>query len=124
METTEKKILLADDSSVNNLLLQDILEESGYQVIVAESGKKALKLLPKEKPDLILLDIMMPVMDGFQVLEKIKSEEELKFIPVIMVTAKSTQFDKKRAIELGAADYIIKPIDVEDTIERIQRALK
>ncbi|MFW5886379.1 MAG: response regulator [Bacteroidota bacterium] len=118
-----KKVLLADDSSVNNLLLQDILEEHGYQVVVAESGKKALQLLPKEQPDLVLLDIMMPVIDGFEVLEKIKADEKLKHIPVIMVTAKNSPVDKKRSIDLGAADYIIKPIDVDDTIEKIKKAL-
>lgn len=123
VNTKKNKILLADDSSVNNLLLQDILEEKGFKVTIAESGKIAFKILKKEIPDLILLDIMMPFMDGFEVLKRLKTDINTKDIPVIMVTAKNTQYDRKRAEELGAINYIVKPIDIAKTIKIIKDTL-
>lgn len=123
-KNTKSKILVVDDSSVNNLLFQAILEENGHSVLLTFNGNEALKIAIKEEPDLILLDIMMPGMSGFEILEKIVSDDKLKHIPVIMVTAKIDNTDKKKALEMGAIDYIVKPVDIDNTLERVEHALK
>lgn len=120
----KKKILIIDDSSTNVLLLQDILEEFGYNAIIKSDSIEALKCVPEEMPDLILLDIMMPGLSGFKFLEKLGQNNLINKIPVIMVTAKSDSTSKKKAKDLGAIDYIVKPISVEDIIERVEKALQ
>lgn len=123
MTKEQKKILLIDDSSVNNLLLQNILEDEKYTVLVAFSGKEGLNMIKEEKPDLILLDIMMPRMDGMEVLEKIVSDDETKDIPVIMLTAKIDSADQQASLEMGAVDYINKPVDIDNILEKIKNFL-
>ncbi len=123
MTIEQKKILLIDDSSVNNLLLQNILEDEKFTVLVAFSGKEGLNMIKEEKPDLILLDIMMPRMDGMEVLEKIVSDDATKDIPVIMLTAKIDSADQKASIEMGAVDYINKPVDIDNILEKIKNIL-
>jgi DNA-binding response OmpR family regulator len=119
--TEKNQILLIDDSSVNNLLMQNILEDQGYEVATAFSGKEGLDKLQVIKPDLIILDIMMPRMDGFEVLRKILSNPDTENIPVIMLTAKKDSEDEKLAREIGALDYMTKPVDIKFTLERIKR---
>jgi CheY-like chemotaxis protein len=114
-------ILLVDDSSVNNLLMQSILEDVGYAILAVSNGKDALKALKQKHPDLIILDIMMSEMDGFGVLESVKNYESTASIPVIMLTARNNQKDQEKAISLGAADYVIKPIDIDDIVARVSR---
>ncbi|MBN1187340.1 MAG: response regulator [Bacteroidales bacterium] len=123
MNSGKRKILIIDDSSTNVLLLQDILEEFGYEAVIKSDSKEALKCVPKEMPDLILLDIMMPGLSGLKFLEKISQMDKIKSIPVIMVTAKNDNESKQKAKELGAVDYIVKPISVEDIIDRVDKAL-
>ncbi len=115
-----KKILIIDDSAVNNVLLENVLEDQNYEVIIAFNGNDAFKAIDKNIPDLILLDIMMPDMDGYKILEELKSKENTKQIPVIMVSAKSDSLDINKAMELGAVDYIIKPINIKTILEKIQ----
>ena len=114
------KILLVDDSPSNNLLLQNILEEEGYAPITSFDGKNALEIIRKEKPDLVLLDIMMPEIDGFEVLEEIVTNDDTKDIRVIVITARKDPEDRNRAIDLGVIDYIIKPIDIDYLLKRIE----
>lgn len=114
------KILLVDDSPSNNLLLQNILEEEGYAPITSFDGKNALEIIRKEKPDLVLLDIMMPEIDGFEVLEDIVTNNDTKDIKVIIITARKDPEDRNRAIDLGVIDYIIKPIDIDYLLKRIE----
>ncbi|MBN1184743.1 MAG: response regulator [Bacteroidales bacterium] len=114
------KILLVDDSPSNNLLLQNILEEEGYAPITSFDGKNALEIIRKEKPDLVLLDIMMPEIDGFEVLEEIVTNDDTKDIKVIVITARKDPEDRNRAIDLGVIDYIIKPIDIDYLLKRIE----
>ena len=114
------KILLVDDSPSNNLLLQNILEEEGYAPITSFDGKNALEIIRKEKPDLVLLDIMMPEIDGFEVLEDIVTNDDTKDIKVIIITARKDTEDRNRAIDLGVIDYIIKPIDIDYLLKRIE----
>ena len=116
-------ILLVDDSEVSNFLMQSILEEKGYTTLTVSNGKAALEILKKKHPDLIILDIMMPEMNGFGVLESVKKYEETAMIPVIILTARNNLRDQEKAISMGAADYVIKPIDIDDVLSRVGRIL-
>jgi two-component system, cell cycle response regulator len=119
----QKKILLIDDSSVNNLLLQNVLEDEKFNVLVAFNGKEGLDLINGEKPDLILLDIMMPRMDGIEVLQKIISDEATSKIPVIMLTAKTDKADRQISLDMGAADFITKPVNLDELLSKINGIL-
>lgn len=118
------KVLIVDDNANNVRLLTEILEDEGYEVFALDNGLPVIDTAEVLKPDIILLDIMMPHMDGFQVCQLLKSNPELKEIPVIMVTAKTEGADIKRALELGSFDYIKKPFDEIEVIARIQSALR
>ncbi len=118
-----KKVLIIDDNLNNIRLLTTILEDEGYSVIGIHSSTEAITVVRLQKPDLILLDIMMPGVDGFEICRLLKSEYELMDIPVIMVTAKIEGIDIKRALELGAYDYIKKPIDNIEVAARVKSAL-
>ena len=117
----EKTVLIVDDSNTNNILLQNILEDEGINSSIAFSGKEAFDYLKVKKPSLILLDIMMPINDGFAVLNKIKSNSETNDIPVIFITAKDENNIKQKAIDEGAIDLILKPIDVNKVIEIVKQ---
>ncbi|MDP4144728.1 MAG: diguanylate cyclase [Bacillota bacterium] len=118
------KILVVDDNNMNVRLLKEILEDEGYEVYSCLEGLSVLKTTYEVKPDAILLDIMMPGIDGFQVCSLLKKDFETKDIPVIMVTAKNSGNDIKDALELGAFDYIKKPIDEVEVIARLKSALR
>ena len=122
-ENSEYKILIVDDSSVNNYLLENILEEKGYKLQIAFDGNEALSILENDPPNLVLLDIMMPGIDGYSILDKINKSDKLKSIPVIMVTSKSEMTDKQKAFEIGAIDYIVKPIEIDDLLAKVEKAL-
>lgn len=100
-------------------MLIDLLSDTGYQVLVAESGNSALTLLAQETPDLILLDVMMPGMDGYEVCRQIKAHETWSQIPVIFMTALNDPEDKMRAFAAGAVDYITKPIYSAEVLTRV-----
>lgn len=119
-----KKILVVDDQPDNVYILKDRLEKEGFSVSSAYDGHTCLELTEKELPDLILLDIMMPGMDGFEVCEKIVENEKTKTIPVILVTALTDVDDVKRGLEVGAFDYIKKPYNRAELIARINSALR
>ena len=124
METkNSRKILIIDDSFINNLLFSDILERAGFSVHTLNSGKKALSKTLIYKPSVILLDIMMPGVDGFEVLDQLKSNKETENIPVIMVTADSKYESFVKARNLGAVDYIIKPIGAYELIRKVKKTL-
>jgi CheY-like chemotaxis protein len=115
------KILVVDDSETNVLLLQRLLEEEGYKIDYAYSGKAAIELIKKKTFDLILLDIMMPGIDGFDILEKIKGTQYIQNTPIIMVTAKDDHESQQKAIKMGANDYMTKPLDLEKLKKLIQK---
>jgi two-component system alkaline phosphatase synthesis response regulator PhoP len=104
-----KKILVADDEPYILMALTDAVEMEGYDCVTAINGKEAVEKAREELPDLILLDIMMPYKDGYEVCEELKADDQTKDIPVIMLTAKSQQVDIERGKEVGADDYITKP---------------
>ena len=118
-----KKILIVDDRSEVVELVKVTLEGEGYQTIDASDGREALEKIRKEKPDLILLDIVMPKMDGFEVLSKLKKDPKIKEIPIIMLTAKGQKLDQEKGKELGATGYIIKPFSPSALLKRIEEIL-
>ena len=117
------RILVADDDPLSIKLLNFRLRSVGHEVIFAVNGGEALEIATREKPDLVLLDIMMPVMNGFQVLRKLKSQEETKDIPVIMLTSKVQEKDVVFGLEGGAEDYITKPFSFAELNARVNHVL-
>lgn len=124
MSESKKSILIIDDSSVNNLLLENILLDEGYEVLVTFNATEAFNEINNKKPDLILLDIMMPGMSGYTVLKKLKTSEKTSDVPIIMVSAKSDEVDIDKSLNLGASDYIVKPINIKTIISKINKHLK
>ena len=118
------RILVVDDQPINVQLLKRKLEREGMQVIAAYSGQEALDLVAKERPELILLDVMMPEMDGIEVCQRLQASEETRSIPVIFVTARSSKEGKLEGLGVGAVDYITKPIDLDETLARVQTQLR
>ncbi|MGN0654338.1 MAG: response regulator transcription factor [Oscillospiraceae bacterium] len=112
-----EKILIVDDDVNICELLRIYLEKEGYTVILAHDGEKGIEKFNATKPDIILLDIMLPVMDGWQVCREIRKKSN---VPIIMVTAKSETFDKVLGLELGADDYVVKPFDAKEVVARIK----
>ncbi|HIE25849.1 TPA: response regulator [Candidatus Poribacteria bacterium] len=118
------QILLVDDEPNFVKTVEFFLKANGYQVIVATDGQEALQKVEMFKPDLILLDIMMPKMDGLEVCQKLKSSENTLSIPVLMVTAKSQREDVTKAAQSGANSYIVKPFNLVDLVNKIHSMLK
>jgi len=116
-------ILVIDDSPVNLRLFLDQLAQAGFETLIAPGGKRALQQLEHVTPDLILLDILMPEMDGFETCLHLKASDATKDIPVIFMTASSDTLDKIKAFEVGAVDYITKPFNYEEAIARIKTHL-
>ena len=122
--TEPKKILVCDDDPLLVDLLQYRLASRGYEVIVAEDGGKALRRLGEGRPDAVLLDAMMPVIDGYEVLRKIREDASLADVPVIMLTARKQEQDIVTALELGANDYLVKPFIPEELVARLARLIE
>mgnify|MGYP000161837454 FL=1 len=118
---TKRKILVADDDKNIAELLRLYLEKEGYAVVMAFDGEEALMKFGPENPDLVLLDIMMPKLDGWQVLREIRKKSNC---PIIMLTAKGETFDKVLGLELGADDYVVKPFDSKEIVARIKAVLR
>lgn len=119
-----ERILIIDDEMNIVELLKYNLEANGYKVIYALTGKEGLTYSLQNKPDLILLDIMLPEVDGFDICKEIKRNKDTENIPIIMLTAKSEEFDKILGLELGADDYITKPFSVRELLARIKVVLR
>ena len=117
-------ILLVDDNVTNLQILRDALEDPGYKILVAKNGKTALMIAQKAKPALILLDIMMPEMDGYEVCRRLKDQEETRHIPVFFITALTAEGDEAKGLALGAVDYITKPISPELVKARVRNQLE
>ncbi|MEG3436830.1 response regulator [Pannus brasiliensis CCIBt3594] len=124
LETNQSNILIVDDNPANLRLLIDILGREGYQVRPVPSGKLALAAARGLPPDLILLDIMMPDLDGYQVCRELKADPSTRDIPVIFVSAINEVIDKVKAFQVGAVDYITKPFQIEEVLARVDTHLK
>jgi CheY-like chemotaxis protein len=111
MASQQYSLLVVDDNEMNRDLLSQRLERQGYRVTVAVDDRQALELLDREQFNLVLLDIMLPVMNGYQVLEQLKADESLSHIPLIITTALDESDGKARCMELGAEDYLTKPFN-------------
>jgi len=122
-EQEKAKILIVDDKPANLDVLFVFLKSAGFKTLVATSGKMALQQLENIKPDLILLDVMMPVIDGFETCKRIKQNNNTKNIPVFFMTALTDISDKIKGFEVGAVDYITKPIQQEELLARITKEL-
>ncbi|MBC2601550.1 ATP-binding response regulator [Puniceicoccus vermicola] len=120
----KNKILIVDDEPVNVKVLQRKLEKAGYEVRMATNGFECLDRVEESRPDIILLDIMMPDMDGVETCRRLKQNPKTETIPVIFVTAKMDRHDKISGLETGAIDYITKPIDMEETLARVRTHLR
>jgi len=114
-----KRILVVDDTTTHLMLMQSILEEEGYVVEVSHDPLTALKMIEKQSYDLVLLDVMMPAMDGFQVLENLRLRYSAKQLPIIIISAKSDSWSIKQAMDKGANDYLTKPVMVGDIRRKI-----
>lgn len=118
-----KRILVCDDDPLLVDLLEYRLSSRGYEVVIARDGSEALARLQEGKPDAIVLDAMMPVIDGHEVLRRIREDETLVDVPVIMLSARKQERDIVGALELGASDYIVKPFIPEELVARLGRIL-
>lgn len=116
-----QKILIVDDDQNICELLRLYLAKEGYETLIAHDGEAALALFEQEKPNMVLLDVMMPKMDGWEVCRRIRSQNNT---PVIMLTAKGETFDKVLGLELGADDYVVKPFDSKEVVARIKAVLR
>lgn len=119
-----EKILIVDDEINIRELISYNLKSSGYSTISTDNGISALKTVKEEKPCLVLLDLMLPGMDGFEVCKEIRKDNEISATPIIMISAKGDEFDKVLGLELGADDYITKPFSVRELISRVKAVLR
>ena len=115
-----QKILLVDDSKTELHYLSEILLKRGFQVRTAENGEEALKRLAEEKPDLILMDVVMPGQNGFQLTRTITRDSRFTGVPVIMCTSKNQETDKVWGMRQGASDYVVKPVKAEELLAKIK----
>jgi len=120
--SNKKKILLVEDDKTISLMYKTKLETGGFEVLTADNGADGLKLAKEHKPDIIMLDVILPQLDGFSVLEELKKDASIKKIPVVMLTNLGTEEDKEKGEKLGAKDYLVKasltPAQVEEKIKK------
>ena len=114
-----KKILVVDDSPTERHFLTELLTKNGYQVITAESGEESINKAKSESPDLVLMDVVMPGLNGFQATRTLTRDEATKHIPVIVCTSKGQETDKIWGLRQGAQDYLVKPVDSEELLSKI-----
>ena len=120
---SKTKIMVVDDDIQSLELIEAMLVPNGYQVVTANDGSKAVAAISVNKPDLILLDIMMPGLDGYSTLSKIKENKTISNIPVVMLTSVGFNLNKELALRLGAVGYITKPVDLAELLKTISRLL-
>jgi class 3 adenylate cyclase len=123
IKTTRGFVLIVDDEEQNRTLLRDPLEARGYEVAEAENGSVALAAIATRPPDVILLDVMMPQMDGFEVCRRLKTDSKTAHIPILMVTALSERKERLMGIAVGANDFLNKPVDLQDVTLRVGNAV-
>jgi two-component system cell cycle response regulator DivK len=118
-----KTILIVEDEPRNMKLLHDLLQRFGYEIIEASDGEQGVKIAGEKIPDLILMDIMMPKMDGLEATRIIKADEKTKHIPIIALTSYAMKGDREKTIEAGCDGYIAKPIDIKEVLKAIEHYL-
>ncbi|HNA29087.1 MAG TPA: response regulator [Thiobacillaceae bacterium] len=115
-----KRVLIVDDSPTERYFLTDLLRKQGYDVLTAESGELGIAVAKAERPDLILMDVVMPGLNGFQATRQLSRSPETQAIPVIMCTSKGQETDRVWGLRQGAVDYIVKPVVAEDLLTKIR----
>ena len=123
-KSSPQKILVVDDNRDNRELVVKVLKSRGYDMVEAVHGEDALRKTEDERPCLILMDISLPVMDGYEVIRRLKSQEEYRDIPIVALTAHVMKGDKERAMNAGCIGYIPKPIDIRELPEQIRYYLE
>lgn len=113
------KVLIVDDSPTERYYLTDILTKNGFTVTTAENGEEALVKIKEDKPELILMDVVMPGANGFQVTRSISRDPELADVPIIICTTKNQETDRIWGIRQGARDYVVKPVDADELLSKI-----
>jgi len=119
----KKEILIVDDDPLVIRLLQTPLEKSGYRIKVADQGLKALDMVKKDPPDLILLDILMPMLDGFKVTRLLKFDKRFKDIPIIVLTSRATEDERKKGEQVGADEFLYKPLRLQQVLKVVKKYL-
>jgi twitching motility two-component system response regulator PilH len=114
-----KKILVVDDSPTERHFLTELLTKNGYQVITAESGEESIEKAKSESPDLVLMDVVMPGLNGFQATRTLTRDDATKHIPVIVCTSKGQETDKIWGLRQGAVDYLVKPLNPDELLQRV-----
>ena len=114
-----KKILVVDDSPTERHVLVELLTKNGYKVITAESGEEGIEKAKTELPDLVLMDVVMPGLNGYQATRTLTRDETTKHIPIIVCTSKGQETDRIWGLRQGALDYIVKPVDAQDLLSKI-----
>jgi len=122
-EPKNKTVLVIDDSTTNIVLLQAILFKKGYEIQTALSVKEAYSIMEKKLPDLILLDLLMPRVNGYDFLKEIKSNDTMQNIPVVVVSALTDQENIKKTIEFGAHSFVKKPVEIQNLVELVDSIL-
>ncbi|MGA1198379.1 MAG: hybrid sensor histidine kinase/response regulator [Candidatus Latescibacterota bacterium] len=120
---SDQRILIVDDTIKNLQVLGTILEKEGYQINVAQNGTQALEITQKVQPDLVLLDVMMPDLNGFEVCQQLKADESVAHIPIIFLTARTETEDLVKGFEMGAVDYVTKPFNATELLVRVRTHL-
>ena len=124
MGPLDKTVLVVEDNDLNMKLFHDLLEMGGYNVLQAKDGMEGWRMAREQRPDLILMDIQLPGVDGLEVTKWLKDDENLKSIPVIAVTAFAMKGDEEKIREAGCDGYIVKPISLSDFLETVERFAK
>ncbi|HVE49241.1 MAG TPA: response regulator [Casimicrobiaceae bacterium] len=118
------KILLAEDNALNRDMLLRRLERRGYQVVVATNGEEVIDKVKADGPDLLLLDISLPILDGLEVASRIRADPQLRALPILGLSAHAMQGDRERALAAGCDDYDTKPVEMERLVDKIQLLLQ
>ena len=119
-----KRILLVEDNEMNRDMLSRRLQRKGFDVIVAEDGRRGIAAARNERPDLVLMDMSLPEVDGWEATRILKDDEETRYIPVIALTAHAMETDREKALEEGCDDYDTKPVDFNRLLDKIQAQLQ
>ncbi len=119
----DKKILIIEDDPIASRLVDYSLRREGYQVITASNGVTGMRRVTEEKPDLIILDVMLPGMDGFEICHRLRSNPSTTVLPILMCSAKAHEIDRNTGVKVGADDYLAKPADPSEILSRVARLL-
>jgi two-component system, OmpR family, alkaline phosphatase synthesis response regulator PhoP len=118
-----RRILIADDEENIVISLEFLMKREGFEVLIAKDGEEAVEMIRSERPDLVLLDVMMPKKSGFEVCQEVKSDPSLKSVRILMLTAKGRETEVAKGLALGADSYVTKPFSTKELVERVRSML-